>query len=350
MRVLFFALLVMLAGCKHNVSRIHVVSSEVSLVPAIEQYNKVSPVKAIFVYNEDVLSQKGDIVIGRWLRGKDVQSNFFAINFSDKATNSRSDKSQEKIYLIPISYDLPVLLFSQENHDFVYSQKKSGGNTITVDEARKIGLSFNKSSKGKISTIGFAPQSSDDFLYFLTKTREPQNWSANGLSYVDEAVEFIKGWAIQNGGVQEERNFVYKYLSQPNEKRVVSGRTLFAYTTISGESLVAGDNLFKKHNNGGIEYCYIVNDDGTYPVEDNLVMMGVLNSGNHAEAIKFVEWYCKQYSVAKSISGQYKVYSQKPYNWEKIKRAVIIPYVKDAIAGKKTPPIGNRYDEWYHAH
>ena len=134
----------------------------------IVEYQK-SPVDALI--NTDV---QPDIVIGSWLKGKSARVKFRKINnlFGEKKIN-KTDFYPELLnlgnisgnqYLLPISFNLPMIIFSSAN-----KFKTKSDFSISPDEIRDFSIKFNKGIKGTYTAMGFSPRWSDDFLYMNTK-------------------------------------------------------------------------------------------------------------------------------------------------------------------------------------
>ena len=404
-----FFLLFFLAGCKQNEEkRIAIWTASSEFAPYIEFFNETHSQKAILVYKENPASalslrtdeQEADIVIGPWLKNEKTKKYFYPTNFifRKKLLDAsifypiflKSGEFSKRQYLLPVSFNLPVMIFASENSELI-----ANNYTITFDQIKSAGTAFNKQSKnGAYTRMGFALQSSNDFLYLATKIRgvdfaETKNgdftWNEESLA---ETVDYLKEWiSSSNGSVQTESDFVYKYLSESDDKRVTSGRTLFAYTT--------SDRLFQMPKNQleKIDYRWIQMDDAL-PVEDSMIMLGIpRTSKNKPGAAEFISWFfdvqtqralltrtasmnlnltkfgiADGFSSLKEVndfilpshytkllsnvpqSGQFILFERKPAHWEEIKRTVIIPYIKDAITtennSRKILTIDERYTDW----
>ena len=241
--------------------------------------------------------------------------------------------------------------------------------------------------------MGFAPESNDNFLYLVTKIQGSNykeskgnyfSWDSTALL---NSINYLNTWITEvNGSSQIERDFVYKYLSVNDDKRVTQGKTLFAYTT--------SDKLFKlsKQQLSKIDYRWLQNEK-QLPVEDSMLMMGIpKHTQNHYGAAEFISWFynpetqqkllerkfdmnldTNKFGIANGFSAirevnehilpvfyttllsnipqadSFKVYEKKPMRWERIKQKVIIPYIKDNLTSngtKKVLTIDERYSEW----
>lgn len=395
-------------GCSvKNEKRVVIWTGNSEFAPYIELFNKSHKQKAILVYKENPAAalppsqeeQQPDIIIGSWLRNEKTKSFFKPVDFlfDRKYITSQSfypmllkaGSFSHQQYLLPVSFNLPAIIFSSENKEFVEDNY-----TISLEQLKKAGTQYNeKDKKNNYTKMGFAPQSNDNFLYIIAKMRnanfkESKNssfsWNKESLS---ETIDFTKNWINDsNGSPQIENDFVYKYLSETDDKRVLSGRTLFAYTT--------SDRLFKLTEGqlSKIDFRWLQNDK-MIPVEDSMIMLGISKwAKNKSGASQFIKWLFQaetqqallersadmnldttNFGIADGFSsikevnesilpvyyttllsnipqaGSFKVYERKPAKWEKIKHNIIIPYIKESInsdSTKKISTIEERYIEW----
>ena len=272
----------------------------------IELFNKThKDNSAVIVYKENPAAslppekdeQAPDIIVGSWLRDDDIQRNFKSLDyfFDNNILSSEifypqmleSGKKGYKQFLLPVSFNLPAIIFSADNKDLV-----SDSYTLTLEEIRKIASEFNeKNKKGAYTKIGFTPLSNGDFLYLTTKLKGVDFSSEDGKIVwnsvkLDETAKLLKDWVTtENTSAQVEEDFTFKYLFMPNYRQVTSGRTLFAYTT--------SDELLKimKDQNLDIDYRWIA-ENNTIPMEDSYTMMGIYkDSHNQVGATEFMSWF-----------------------------------------------------------
>lgn len=401
-------LAVFCTGCTSKTNdRIVIWTSSSEFAPYIELFNKTHRHKAVLVYKENLSlslsphngEAQPDIIIGPWLKNEKTKRYFVPADFLfDRkyiTANAfytpllKAGVITHRQYLLPVSFNLPAMIFSTENKKLVENDY-----TISLEQIRKAGTAYNKKDKkGAFTRIGFAPQSNDNFLYLCAKLlgasfRETKTseftWNEQKLS---ETIDFLSDWITEsNGSPKIENDFVYKYLSETDDKRVTSGRTLFAYTT--------SDKLFKlsEPQLSKIDFRWLQHEN-ELPVEDTMIMMGIArHSSNKAGAAEFISWFFQtetqqallersaalhlnttKFGIADGFSsirevneyilpGFYtallsnipqpsslKVYERKPARWERIKQNIIIPYIKDTLTSDSTKrilTIEERYDEW----
>ena len=302
--------LIFFTGCgkKKDVQarRIVICTSNSEFAQYVELFNKTHKENsAVLVYKENpALSMPPardevapDIVVGSWLRTDNPNKYYKSLDYIFDNRKLTSDVFYSQLltagqkkgvqYLLPVSFNLPALVFSNENKELVPDNY-----TLTLEQLRKAGSAYNeKNKKGAYTKMGFTPLSNNEFIYLATKIyganfREEKGeivWSAANLS---KSADELSDWVIkENTSAQTEEDFSYKYLFMPYYRQVTSNRTLFAYTT--------SDQLFKvmKNQDLGIDYRWIV-QDRNLPIEDSFTMMGIYKkSKNLVGATEFISWF-----------------------------------------------------------
>ena len=369
-----------------------------------ELFNNTHPgSNAVIVYKENPAQElppakdelPPDIVIGSWLRTDKTQKQFKSLDYLfDRQTISSSmfydqlleaGKVRKTQYLLPVSFNLPAVIFADSNSDFITENY-----TLTLDQIKAAGLSYNeKNKKGSFSRIGFLPSANDDFLYLTTKLygvdfREEKGqitWSDLRLR---NAVSYDRDWINNtNGSAQEEQDFAYKYLFMPDYRQVTSGRTLLAYTT--------SDKMFgyMKSQELDIDYRWIVGD-GFIPIEDSFLMTGIYaKARNEQGATEFLTWFFdsenqkdilerkiemnlnnEMFGIADGFSAMrdvtehilpiyynqlltnlppahlLKVPQKLPARWDSYKSVVVEPYLNAAITTDEKVSISEYEAEW----
>ena len=299
-----------------------------------------------------------------------------------------SGKKRKIQYLLPVSFNLPAVIFSTDNRELVPDSY-----TLNLKQIRETGAAFNKTnSNGAYTRIGFTPLSNSDFLYQTTKHyavdfHEEKGKIVWNQQKLKKTTDELKNWVIQeNQSAQTEEDFSFKYLFMPYYRQVTSGRTLFSYTT--------SDQLFKvmKEQNLDIDYRWIVQDKKIH-IEDSLTMMGIYRKAkNQVGATEFISWFFQpenQQEILErkehlelgtelfGMSGGFSairdvtehilpvyynqlltnlppaqmltVPEQLPARWESYKSMVVEPYIKSAVTsenGTNTLTIADFESEW----
>ena len=304
--MLFFSLFLVACDEKTQEQRLVIWTDCPEFSQYIELFNKTHKDKsAILVYKENpALSLPPakdeivpDIIIGSWLRNENTTRYFKQIDslFDRKSIAStdfypqllESGKVRKTQYLLPVSFNLPAIIFSTKNKDLI-----SENYTITLEQIRKIASEYNvKNKNGVYSKIGFTPLSNEGFLYLAAKLYKADIYEGkNQLEWNEEnlqkSIDFMRDWIrTENTSPQIEEEFAYKYLFMPYYRQVTSDRTLFAYTT--------SDVLLKaiKNQDLQIDYRWVCQDD-VIPIEDSYTMLGIYKKAkNVVGATEFITWF-----------------------------------------------------------
>lgn len=395
--VLFILLCTACKGREVQTHRIVIWTNNSEFAQYIELFNKTHAAnKAVLVYKENpALSLPPakdelppDIVVGSWLRSDNPQKTFKNLNylFNNKKLTSdifypqllEAGKKNNIQYLLPVSYNLPAIIFDKANTDLI-----ADSYTLSLDQIRQTAAAYNqKDKKGAYTRIGFTPLSNREFLYLASKIYEADFHEEKGRIVWDErnlkrTLSILKDWIItENTSPKNEEDFAFKYLFMPTYRQVTSGRTLFSYTT--------SDQLFKamKSQNLGIDYRWVV-QDRKIPIEDSFTMMGIHKKArNQIGATQFISWFfepenqrtiierkelldleTEQFGIAGGFSAvrdvtehilplcytelltnlppsQMLAVSQKlPARWESYKSMVVEPYMKEVLTLSSETPV-----------
>ena len=339
-----------------------------------------------------------DIIVGSWLRTDAPQKTFKSLDylFDTKKLSSdifypqllESGKRKQVQYLLPVSFNLPAVIFSTDNKELV-----DDSYTLSLEQLRQTASAYKKKKKkGAYTKIGFTPLGNDEFLYLATKMkgadfREEKGsitWNSQALL---NATLMLKEWVTkENTSAQTEEDFTFKYLFMPYYRQVTSGRTLFAYTT--------SDALFKimKDQDLDNDYRWLVENNSLY-IEDSYMMMGIYRgAANQVGATEFISWFFQSENQREildvkekmnletdlfGISGGFSslrdvtehilpiyynqlltnlppsqmltVPQKLPARWESYRTLVVEPYIKAAVTlpeGETAPSLHDYEKEW----
>ncbi|MCQ2576377.1 MAG: hypothetical protein MJ162_06505 [Treponema sp.] len=307
--ILNFSLLALtgITSCKEQPSeRIVIWTSCAEFAQYCELFNTTHPGnKAILVYKENpALSMPPakdelppDIIVGSWLCSDKTHKNFKSLDYLFDFNKLSSEvfytqllsagKHRNSQYLLPVSFNIPAIIFSKENSNLITENY-----TLTPENIRTIAASYNqKKRNGSFTRIGFVPSADANFLYLMAKLnnvdfREEKNQIVYNPQQLDKTIEDLKNWiTTENKSAQEERDFDFKYLFMPDYRQITSGRTLFAYTT--------SDKLLMnmKDQNLSIDYRWITSEN-QLPIEDTFTTMGIYKDArNQPGASEFIAWF-----------------------------------------------------------
>jgi len=338
---------------------------------------------------EDFPAESGeqpDIVIGPWLKNEKVRKNFMPLDFLfDNEKLSAKDfypqlldlgNMKGKQYLLPVCFNLPVIIFSEENEKLIEDNF-----VLSINQIKDLAAAFNKRNKGTFTSMGFSPVWNADFMYVLSKlfganyTEAEPLFSFNKES-IEKSISYLKDWCYEiNGNPEMEDEFQFKYLYGPVYRLVNSGKCLFGYTKTDYLFSLPPDRL------QNINFRWI-EQDKKIAVSDKLIYTGVYSgTKNKKGAASFITWFLNDktqesllertaaqhltistfgisggFSSLRAVNEKYltKFYPQLyghvptaeflsvpnilPARWEDIKPQVIIPYLKEASRRKEGDP------------
>jgi ABC-type glycerol-3-phosphate transport system substrate-binding protein len=291
-----------------------------------------------------------------------------------------------KQYLLPVAFNIPAIVFARE-----YSQLLSNPFTIGLEEIMERGAAYNAETNGVYTRMGFSPSWNDEFLFitatlFNTGFREsnPIAWDPPAL---EQAMAYIRRWITEaNTSIQAEDDFAFKYLYDPPEKLVTSGRILFTYMDSSEFFILAGES----RNN--LDFRWIAQRE-VIPLDEWNVYFGIhKKAGERKAAIAFTRWFFNadtqrhlletaktkrlmetSFGIGGGFSAMRNVTEQifplfypsllghmppetylspssiLPRNWMTVKDRVILPYLPARIrraAADELRPLDRRITDW----
>ena len=160
-------------------------SDRAELASCVELFNATHDIKAVLVYKDSVSRSlppardevPPDLVIGPWLKTSAIKKNFSPVEkfFSQNKlpkqifyTNMLAyGSSGGTQYLLPVSFNLPAVVFGEENAGYI-----TDSHILTLDKIWEADAKFSSvDDKGVYQKMGFAPSWDEDFLYFAAKAR-----------------------------------------------------------------------------------------------------------------------------------------------------------------------------------
>jgi ABC-type glycerol-3-phosphate transport system substrate-binding protein len=334
-----------------------------------------------------------DIIAGSWLKSASTIKYWQNLDFLFRK-NPDLEKAfypsllalgrfDNKQYLAPVSFNLPVIIFSKNNSRLI-----SNPFMMELEEIKTLGKDFNEEKKGIYTRMGFSPLWNNNFLFetaviFDSAFREgaPLEWNETEML---EAINYIRGWVDEaNGGLKSEDEFFYKYFFDPLPKLVISNRILFAYMNSAGFFTMSNEMR------ANIDFRMLAGG-GLIPIAENAVYYGLNKKGNSKRAAReFTIWFFKEetqmlllkksrdkhisdtiFGIANGFSAMHTVNENVfplyypvllgrmppadllaapnilPKNWMDIKDRVVIPYMRDACRGVNGLPLRQRLNDW----
>lgn len=420
MRRFFFILAFVLAfglfSCRTEQKTITVWTDKAEMASYIELFNVEShDVKAVIVYKDALATslppakdeKRPDIIIGSLLQNSLTKKNFITLdsilgekNKKGELKKNRLDKDgfynslldygkfNSRQYLLPVSFNLPIMIFSNENKDAI-----SDKYTLELEEIKEISAKFNaKNKNGMYSKMGFAPSWNANFIYTAVKMngadfRETLNSIVWNDSALEMEIEYMKDWTKKtNTSTTAEQDFSFKYLYTPSYKQISSGRCLFSYSTTDEFFSLAPEQI------QDTDFRWLTKEEMIF-AEDDITTAGIYRkSRRKSESKEFLLWLlnsenqkrlldrsqtmnlgtktfgiCNGFSAVKTVNERYfptyyknlignlpgESSIQSPFalppRWNSLKNRVIIPYISEATRteeGKKIQTIEERLNTW----
>ncbi len=381
-------------------------TDRIDFVSYCEVFNNLdSEYKVVVQYMENpaeaIINAKKqpDIVISSWLKGKTARAKFQDIShlLSDDRIKRNAfypellnlGNIEEEQYFLPVSFNLPMIIFSANNKDLIKNDF-----TLSLDEIKDICISFNKFRKDSYSRMGFSPLWSDDFLYmtakgFKTSFVEDKDFFSWREKQLLEAIDYVRNWSVEvNKSPKYEEDFKFKYLYDLPHIFIKNSRCLFYY--VSSEDLFS----ISQEKLADIDFRWLA-FNGKTPLKDDILYAGICNEAENQKAAEaFFEWIFNEevqkqllkrankmdlmvssfgfaggFSALRDVTEKLlpKYYplllahlpqTQKvdipkilPSNWPKLKNELLMPYLKSACNVEehpnKVPSLSKRITEWY---
>jgi ABC-type glycerol-3-phosphate transport system substrate-binding protein len=341
--------------------------------------------------------QHPDIVAASWLKSVSTRALFRPLDglFNDETLSRGAfyprllalGSIDGRQYLLPVAFNIPAIVFTRDN-----SQLLSNPFTVDMEEIMERGKAYNVETNGVYSRMGFSPSWNDEFLFvtatlFNTSFREsnPIAWDPIAL---EQAMVWVQQWISgANTSIQAEDDFAFKYLYDPPEKLVSSGRVLFTYMDSSDFFILP------EERQASLDFRWIAENE-IIPLDEWNVYFGIHKKTKERQAaIAFARWFFnadtqrrllesskskRLFETSFGISGGFSAMRNVteqiyplfypsllgrmppesflsppnilPRNWMIIKERVILPYLHDRIrrdSRDETRPLERRITEWY---
>ena len=217
------------------------------IVPAVELFNASQDEHVVeLVYRADLasalrLAETGpDLVIGtsisnqatarmmqpldRFMRRELDEEDFYADLLASGAADGRQ-------YLLPVSYNLPLIYFAGGPGD------PRGPIIIEPQEMRARAESFNEIRNDTWIRLAYSPAWNPAFLYQFLRTKGFRAMEAESgaptwrLEALLAGVSAAREWISDHGGLEADRTFQERYLYDPQIELVRRGRVAYGYET-----------------------------------------------------------------------------------------------------------------------
>jgi ABC-type glycerol-3-phosphate transport system substrate-binding protein len=336
-----------------------------------------------------------DIVAGKWLKSASVRTLLRPLDklFKDQSLNQdyfypqllALGKIENRQYLLPVSFNIPALVFARGNGALISSPF-----TIGLEEIKALGRDYNQENGG-YSRMGFSPVWNDEFLFVTAKLfgagfkeAAPLAWDAQAL---ERAMVYSRQWIKEaNTSIQQVDDFTFKYFYDPPAKRLISGHILFTY--------MGSAELFTmaQERRAALDFRWIA-EANTIPLSEDAVYYGICGKGKARKAAEaFTCWFFQpetqtrllesawnqrvtelSFGIGGGFSALRDVTEQVfprfypillghippqdnlappnvlPRNWPDLKEKVILPYMHDRVRHdnkEETAPLEQRLSDW----
>lgn len=305
--ILITSAIIILSGCSRtsgSIARIWTNQSE--FVSYVELFNSSQDrYKIVVEYRQNpaealiAAKQNPDIIVGPWLKGEKARGQVIPVEylFNELRINSRLfykplldlGAVKHRQYLLPVSFNLPAMLFPQE-----YSAVMENDYSISLGHIQQLSKEFTIEKDGQVTRMGFSPRWNREFLFltaqmFGSRFEEGQAYLAWNDQQLSTGVEYLRNWSRTiNSGTQAEDDFQFKYLYDPPYRLVTSGKSLFSY--------ISSDELLKLSHDKllNVDFRWLMNEDAI-PVRDDIVYMGMCRRAKNLPAAEaFMIWFFKE--------------------------------------------------------
>ena len=190
-----------------------------------------------------------------------------------------------KQYLLPVSFNTALIAFDSANENLL-----SGPLTVGLDEMTQLGLSFNRTSGGRFSRIGFSPSWDGGFLFTAAsmlgadfEEARPLSWNGEALGL---AMDRMREWdTAANGETGNIADFTFRFFTVPPAAMLLSGRILFAYMDSSSFFTL---NTAQRES---LDFRWLAGNE-RIPLTEDTAYLGLTKAGRAPKAAwAFVRWF-----------------------------------------------------------
>ncbi len=377
------------------------------LASYVELFNATHDTQAVIIYKKEAVralppakdEQTPDLVIAAALKTENIRKYFSPLEFmfgEHKLTKNtfyakllEYGTSRGTQYLLPVSFNLPTMVFNKNNASFI-----TDDHIIMLEDIKSAASKFTaKNEDGTIYlTMGYAPSWDAEFLYNITKLKgaaykEDEKVFSYDENAIQQVVQYCKNWtASSNESTATEQNFQFKYLYMRKFNQLATDKCLFAY--------MPSNQFFTQNQNESSTISFRWLSDGDHiMVEDSIVSLGLYKKARNPQKAKiFMEWLFSKdtqkllmermkkmnlttpqfgivggFSSLKEVNETvFPIYYREllenlpmenylsvpnalPPRWDTIKSRIIVPYLTESIDtrnGHDAKTLEQRIDAW----
>ncbi|MDR1626354.1 MAG: hypothetical protein LBT33_07415 [Spirochaetia bacterium] len=402
MKLLFVVTAVCVCGCgAGSDSIVTLVTNRQEIVAYSETFNSIqNDCRLEIQYRENTPAalspQAGgaDLIIMENLAGRTSARGFRSLEgiFGKDGLNRKDFYSallavgqhEKKQTLIPVSFNLPILVF-----DAWASGPESSQFMINLDDLPGLAAQKNKKTGGGYVSMGFAPRWNPDFLVQAALMRGAAFFegSADILAWNDsslwQTIARLGAWTdTHNGGPGAEISYAEKYLYDPPYRQVSLGRVKYAFTT------AADFFLLPENRRLSLDFRWLAHEKKIFAHERVLFAGIPAASKNPKRAEAFLKWLFsvgtqrsllelsrrkmpRGFGIASGFSSLRQINEEEfprlyprlaghippedilvfphplPYIWNRIKPQVLIPWMlKQLSAEPAGEPLDTQLQGW----
>jgi len=324
-----------------------------------------------------------DLVVSSWLKNNQMHITYQSLNNlfgTNKLSNDSfyphllaMGKQEKNQYLLPVSFNIPALVFSKDSENNYPWFNLSSQFTIDFEEIQKLSRPYNRSTRNAFTRMGFSPLWNDNFLFTTAvlaganfREGNPLRWDPDAL---EQSLIYIINWTNEiNTNTQLDDDFSYKYFTEPPEKLIENERILFMY--MESRDLFT----FSDERKSNLDFRWIMEQD-KIPVTEDSVFLGIPKKAKNKKAARaFIDWfyktesqrqlldYLRTYRINESIFGicggfsalnnvtehifplyypeilgrrppseNFSLSNIMPDDWEFIKERFVLPYLHERV-------------------
>jgi hypothetical protein len=212
--------------------------------------------------------------------------------------------TSEEQLLLPVSFNLPTLVFHKQNRSDNDQQF-----SLNLDIIQEESADYNSRRDGRFVRMGFSPRWNPAMLLiksmlfqtdFRASTGSPvPEWNHEELN---RSLEYIREWIQEvNQGLEAEQIFSDSYLYDPPVKLLADERILFSYSTLRDFIHIIPENR------SDLDFRWIAKDD-IIPVLPDALFIGVPSTAEAKPAAHaFLLWFFSPSTQALLLdSSQFK--------------------------------------------
>ncbi len=200
--------------------------------------------------------------------------------------------------LLPVSFSLPAILFKKGfTSEFIIPF------FMNLEELKKASAAVREKEKKTFKREGFSPLWNTESLFQISKLFNTDYRQLNSIlswneDNLNDAVAYIKDWAVSiNGGLDQEKEFIEKFLYDPKPKLLDTGRIAFSYTDLNSFFKLPPE---KRKN---LDFRWLSSESKVHALNSVLFAGIPRGAGNKKDAKIFLSWFFKTETQKKLLEA-----------------------------------------------